>query len=802
MLNEQLKESFLKNKDPFTDIIGQESAKQGIKSAFLMNRHIIIEGAPGIGKTTLAKNIAKLLPDIDVIQGCSYHCTPESIICPSCKKNNSYKTIKLNGIKRFVRIQGSPDLTVEDLLGDIDPIKALKFGPLSLEAFTPGKIFKANNGVLFFDELNRCPEKLQNALLQVLEEGKATIGSYDMDFDINFIFIGSLHPDEEILIMQNGLINKVKIGKLVDTQIQNYGSNIVNGSEVAKNPEKIYSYSYNPKTGNIGPLLITAFIRHKPTDFIYEINLSKGRKVIVTGKHSVFTVNNGNLIPIKVSDLKMGDKIAIPNKIVHTPLDFEEIDLIPFFKELNFNKIFFVKESNVSEVVENNKILLRVTNNPHQIANYKYFERLPITEVKDTILSELKNAKIGVNGSKNSIKRFLKIDNDLCWLIGFFVAEGFTQKAINNKKTHRYNIWLSNKNLKILERAKKIIFDKFGLLTFIKQDKRTDVYDLTISSLPLFYVFERLFEIPKGSENKKIPKLIFQLNKEKIKHFLSGYIEGDGNYYTNKDGYKLITMSTVSEQLANDIAYLFLIFGKIASIKKIKETRKNYQDYYYIYLCKTNTNDILKMEEDNKYISYEKVVNINKLEIEPTFVYDLEVLNNRSTDNFIGGFGGVLLHNTMNPEDTSTEKLSDVLLDRFDIIFMHFPENIDIEKKIVTMKGKKIADVSDEILTLIIYLVRLLRNDEKLEKKPSIRASIGLYERSQSNALIKGRKNVNIGDVKDVLVSVLSHRIRLKPSVRYLESIDNYITEQFYKHIESTKWQNHLEEEQQSGDYR
>lgn len=347
MLSEQLKEIFLKNKDSFTDVLGQEQAKQGIKSALLMNRHIIIVGAPGIGKTTLARNIAKLLLDIDVIEGCTYHCSPEKPICPTCNQSKKRKTVKLRGIKRFIRIQGSPDLTVEDLLGDIDPIKALKFGPLSLEAFTPGKIFKANNGVLFFDELNRCPEKLQNALLQVLEEGKATIGSYDVDFDVDFIFIS-----------------------------------------------------------------------------------------------------------------------------------------------------------------------------------------------------------------------------------------------------------------------------------------------------------------------------------------------------------------------------------------------------------------------------------------------------------------------TMNPEDTSTEKLSDVLLDRFDIIYMDYPETIEVEKKIVVMKGKKIANVSDEMLNLIVYFIRLLRHDEKLEKKPSVRASIGLYERAQSNAVLKGRKNVQFEDMQDVIVSVLSHRIRLKPSVRYLQSIEDYISEQFHKHVEAVRWQNHLEEEQPAGDLR
>lgn len=154
----------LQQKNPFPDILGCENTKQQLKSALLMNRHVLIVGPPGVGKTTLAKNVAKLLPG---------------------------KTEEL-----FVRVQGSPDLTVEDLLGDIDPIKALKYGPTSKEAFTPGKIFKADNGILFFDELNRCPEKVQNALLQVLEEGKATIGSYLVDFPANFVFIGTMNPEE------------------------------------------------------------------------------------------------------------------------------------------------------------------------------------------------------------------------------------------------------------------------------------------------------------------------------------------------------------------------------------------------------------------------------------------------------------------------------------------------------------------------------------------------------------------------------------------------------------------------------
>lgn len=184
----------IEKKEPFEDILGQRVTKKQLLSALISNRNIIIVGPPGIGKTTLAKNVSKYLPELE-LNDCEYNCDPKNPICPRCLTGKSKKT-RVKGEKRFIRIQGSPDLTVEDLLGDIDPIKALEFGPLSLQAFTPGKVFKANNGVLFFDEVNRCPEKLQNALLEILEEKKATIGSYEVDLPANFIFIGSMNPED------------------------------------------------------------------------------------------------------------------------------------------------------------------------------------------------------------------------------------------------------------------------------------------------------------------------------------------------------------------------------------------------------------------------------------------------------------------------------------------------------------------------------------------------------------------------------------------------------------------------------
>ena len=145
---------------------------------------------------------------------------------------------------------------------------------------------------------------------------------------------------------------------------------------------------------------------------------------------------------------------------------------------------------------------------------------------------------------------------------------------------------------------------------------------------------------------------------------------------------------------------------------------------------------------------------------------------------------------TMNPEDfAATEKLSEVLLDRFDLIFINYPENIETEKNIIEWKGEKLEEIEfpENLAIKTVSFIQNLRKNENLERVPSVRASLGLYERAQSNAYLKGKKKVDEADILDAFYSVIAHRIRLKPSLRYLMEPKEFIKKEFEKFEKSSK---------------
>lgn len=182
---------------PFTAIVAQDDMKRALMIAAVDQDvgGVLVMGDRGTGKSTAIRALAALLPKMDVVKDCLYHCDPgkkPAGLCGMCRSNKS----PLAAAKRALPVVDLPLGATEDrVIGSLDIEKALHAGE---KAFEPGLLARAHRGFLYIDEVNLLEDHIVDALLDVAASGENVVEREGLSIrhPARFVLVGSGNPEE------------------------------------------------------------------------------------------------------------------------------------------------------------------------------------------------------------------------------------------------------------------------------------------------------------------------------------------------------------------------------------------------------------------------------------------------------------------------------------------------------------------------------------------------------------------------------------------------------------------------------
>jgi magnesium chelatase subunit I len=189
----------------FPGIVGyDDTVVPQITNAILSRHNFILLGLRGQAKSRILRALTTLLdPETPYIAGCEIHDNPYSPICRRCRDQISQygdqiQIAYLSPDERYVEKLATPDVTIADLIGDIDPIKAARGGQeLSSELTVHyGLLPRANRGIFAINELPDLAGKIQVGLFNIMQEGDVQIKGYPVRLPLDVAMVFSANPED------------------------------------------------------------------------------------------------------------------------------------------------------------------------------------------------------------------------------------------------------------------------------------------------------------------------------------------------------------------------------------------------------------------------------------------------------------------------------------------------------------------------------------------------------------------------------------------------------------------------------
>jgi magnesium chelatase subunit I len=189
----------------FPGIIGyDETVIPQLVNAILSRHNFILLGLRGQAKSRILRGLADLLDEqIPVVPGCEIHDDPLAPLCAGCRarailEGDELSIAWLPREARYVEKLATPDVTIADMLGDIDPIKAAQAGLNLADELTMhyGLLPRANRGIFAVNELPDLAGKIQVGLFNILQEGDVQIKGYPIRLKLDVMMVFTANPED------------------------------------------------------------------------------------------------------------------------------------------------------------------------------------------------------------------------------------------------------------------------------------------------------------------------------------------------------------------------------------------------------------------------------------------------------------------------------------------------------------------------------------------------------------------------------------------------------------------------------
>ncbi len=174
-----------------------------IENAILAGHHIVVLGERGQGKSRIIRSLVSLLdPVTPVIRGCEVNDNPYAPICRRCQQRLAAEgeALPVDWVPRDARYAeklATPDVSIADLIGEIDPIKVAEGRYLAdLETIHYGLVPRTNRGIFAINELPDLTERVQVGLFNLMEERDVQIRGYKIRLPVDVVIIASANPDD------------------------------------------------------------------------------------------------------------------------------------------------------------------------------------------------------------------------------------------------------------------------------------------------------------------------------------------------------------------------------------------------------------------------------------------------------------------------------------------------------------------------------------------------------------------------------------------------------------------------------